>query len=290
MAVVTNSFSVAANAAWASPTWSANNPSWKLDIELSNWVTALNDTNKLEIIRTPGHATSRSSTSLVAWFLRTAEADPDTDCGIMFKGRYAGTSNANGNGFIGSYHNRTVSTSNNGYGTYSYITYTTNSESFTSIGTIFTAYEATGDTPWFLYAWENSARTDRRFDLILRCDTTNITSGSYYPTYGLSKWVYAFGAGNSNNLVCPQNSYSFPFKGINSSGTVLRHPTPTYSGYFFRMGAQYGNLHYLGHVTNDILVSNNVTGQFGDTTVIDGATFTCIGNHAVSGNYWVKTS
>lgn len=290
MAVVTSTFSTAANAVWANATWSANDTSGKVNTELVNWVTAIGDTNKIEIIQNPGNATSRGVSAYVTWILRTREADTATDCGIAFHGRYAGTGTTSASGYVGSYNNRTTGTASNGYGTYTTLSFSNSNEGFTVAGTVLTAYEATGNTPWFLYSWENNTRTDRRFDLIMRADTTNIISGSYYPASGLSKWIYAFGSGNANSLVSAQNSYVFPFKGINTNGVVLRHPTPTYNGYFFRLGAQYGNNHYLGHLTNDILVSSNSTGQFGDTTVVDGVTYTCFGNHGVNANYWIKTS
>lgn len=293
MAVVTTTFSIPANTNWASTTWSANDPSGRVNTQLVNWVTEINDTNKIEILLNPGSATSRTTSSLVTWMLRMREGDTSSDYGMLFKGRQAGTSTSNSSGHIGPYHNRTAGTAANGYGTYTTLSVTNANEGFTTDGTVLTAYEGGGSTPWFLYAWENSARSSRRMDLLLRCDTTNIVSGSYYPTSGLGKWIYVISTGSATTMYTPQNSFLAPYKGINETSTTLRHPTPaaTYGiNYFFRLGAQFGNNHYLGDVTNDILVSTSTTGQFGDTTTIGSITYTCIGNMPASGNYWVKTS
>lgn len=293
MAVVTTTFSVPANTNWASATWSVNDPSGKLNTQLVNWVTAINDTSKIEIVQNPGNATSRGSTNFVGWILRMREGDTATDFGIGFKFRHAGTLQTNSTGYVGPYHNRTVSTSNNNYGSFTTLNITDANETFTSDGTVIIAYEAAGSTPWFLYAWENSARTLRRMDLLLRCDTTNIVSGSYYPASGLGKWIYCLSAGNSAPIYTPQNSFLSPYKGINAINSPMRHPTPSATfgnNYFFRLAAQYGNTHYLGDVTNDILVSNTSTGQFGDTMTLNSITYTCIGNMPASGNYWVRTS
>lgn len=293
MAVVTSTFSIPANTVWANTTWSATDPSGKVNTQLVNWVTAINDPNKIEIVLNPGNATSRSTTSYVGWLLRMREGDTSTDYGIAYKFRYAGTANTNSSGTIGPYHNRTAGTGNNGYGSFTTLSISDANESFTVDGTVITAYEAVGSTPWFLYAYENNARTARRMDLLLRCDTTNIVSGSYYPASGLGKWIYALSIGNGTSAFTPQNSFLAPYKGINGTTVSLRHPTPTATfgnNYFFRLAAQYGNSHYLGDVTNDILVSNTATGQFGDTMTLSGVTYTCLGNMPSSGNFWVKTS
>lgn len=293
MAVVTTTFSIPANTVWASPTWLTTEPSGRVNTQLVNWVTAIGDTSKIEIIQNPGNATSRSTTSFVGWMLRMREGDTSTDYGIGFKFRHAGVLQTNSSGYVGPYNNRTVSTVNNNYGSYTTLAVSDSNESFTTDGTVIIAYEATGNTPWFLYAWENSARTLRRMDLLLRCDTTNIVAGSYYPSSGLGKWIYALSAGNSTLIYTPQNSFLAPYKGINSINNSMRHPTPSTTfgnNYFFRLAAQYGNTHYLGDVTNDILVSNTATGQFGDTMTLSSITYTCIGNMPAGGNYWVRTS
>lgn len=294
MAVVTTTFSVPANTVWANTTWSATDTSGKVNTQLVNWVTAINDTSKIEIILNPGNATSRATTNYVAWFLRMREGDTSSDYGIMYKGRYAGNASTSSSGYIGSYNNRISSTANNGYGTYNNVSPTLTNETFTNDGTVFIAYEASGSTPWFMYAWESNTRALRRMDLLMRCDTTNIVSGSYYPSTGLGKWVYAISTGNGTDCYTPQNSTLAPYKGVNTTTSMgLRHPVPnaTYgSNYFFRFSGQYGNTHYLGDVTNDILISNTSTGQFGDTMTLNSVTYTCIGNMGPSSNYWVKTS
>lgn len=294
MAIVTSTFSTNANQVWASTTWSiANDLSGKLHTELSNWVTAINDTNLIEIKANPGNATSRATTQYVTWRLgMRSPGDESTDYGILFKGRYAGTGSTSASGFVGTYNNWISSTSNNGYGTYNTISDSNSNEAFTSAGTAFIAYEATGSNQWFSYAWENSARTARRWDCLLRTNTSNMISGSYYPSSGLGEWIYVRSNGNDAFCNTPQNSVSnAPFKGINTSANnKLNCPTPTFAGYFFRLAAQYGDLHYLGDVTNDILISTTTTGQFGDTVTIDSNPYTCIGNMALSANLWIRTA
>lgn len=294
MAVVTTTFSIPANTVWANTTWSATDPSGKVNTQLVNWVTAINDPSKIEIVQNPGSATSRATTSFVTWLLRMREGDTSSDYGILYKGRYAGTGSTTSSGYIGSYSNRVVSTSANNYGTFNSVSPSLSNEGFTVDGTVLTAYEASGNTPWFLYAWENNTRANRRMDLLLRCDTTNIVPGSYYPSTGLGKWIYVISTGNGTDCYTPQNSYLAPFKGVNAVTTMgIRHPVPngTYgNNYFFRFSGQFGNTHYLGDVTNDILISNANTGQFGDTMTLSSVTYTCIGNMGPSSNYWVKTS
>jgi hypothetical protein len=158
---------------------------------------------------------------------------------------------------------------------------------------LFIAYEATGSTPWFIYVWENSARSARYANALFRCDTSGMDVGSYYPSSGLGKWIYAYSSGGAWYTNTPQASILAPYKGINSGSGTMRHPTPngTYgTNYFFKFASQYGDSHYLGNVTQDMLTSNTNTGQFGDTTTINGINYTCMGNFGSSTNLWVKTS
>jgi hypothetical protein len=228
----------------------------------------------------------------VSWRLRArAAGDTSSDYGFLYRARTAGTSGVNVNSARGAYNSWVSSTSNNGYGTYNFITDSTVTEALTADSTVFIAYEAAGNLQWFSYAWENTARTSRQWHLLLRCDTTNLVSGSYYPS-NVGKWIYAQADGSSPYIQTPQNSFSVaPFKGVNDITTVLRHPTPDSSfgtNYFFRLAAQYGDNHFLGDVTNDILVSNTTTGVFGDTVTLDSITYTCIGQHGAK--YWVRSS
>lgn len=293
MAVVTTTFSIPANTNWASSTWAVTDPSYKLHLQLTDFVNAINDPDKISILLNPGNATSRSTTSFVPWVLQMREGDTENgDYGILFKGRYAGTSSTSTGTYNGAYYLRTAGTSNNGYGTFSTIATNVSNETFTSDGTVFIAYEATGATPWFIYAWENSARSARFANALFRCDTTGISAGSYYPSVGLGKWIYAYSNSTGWNTNTPQASVLAPYKGINSASGTLRHPTPnasTGTNYFFRFASQYGDSHYLGDITGDILISNASTGQFGDTTTIDGINYTCIGSLSGGSNNWVKT-
>jgi hypothetical protein len=294
MAVVTTTFSIPANTNWASTTWAVTDPSYKLHLQLTDFVNAINDPSKISILMNPGNATSRSTSSFVPWVLQMREGDTGNgDYGILFKGRNAGTANTSTSSLHGTYYARSTSTSNNGYGTFTNIVTAVGNETFTSDGTVFIAYEATGSTPWFIYVWENSARSARYANALFRCDTSGMDVGSYYPSSGLGKWIYAYSSGGAWYTNTPQASILAPYKGINSGSGTMRHPTPngTYgTNYFFKFASQYGDSHYLGNVTQDMLTSNTNTGQFGDTTTINGINYTCMGNFGSSTNLWVKTS
>lgn len=293
MAVVLTTFSNTANQVWASSTWSVNDPSYKVNTELQNWVAALADPTELIIEQTPGNATSRSSTSYVTWRIRCNKSYPSIDYGFLFAGRYAGTSTSTSTAYKGSYTDRTASTSNNGYGTYTSYGNGSGNASYTTAGTSVVAYEASGTSPWFLYAWENEGRSDRIWECLMKCDPSNQVAGSYYPSSGLEPWLYVWGPGAAVSYVhTAQNGFGAPYKGINSNNEGLRYPSPADSpygdNYFFRLGPQYGNTHYLGTVTDDFLTSNTTTGQFGDTLTINSVDYMCLGNMLSGANLWFK--
>lgn len=286
MAVVTSTFNTTTSTNWASSTWVSTDPSWKLNTELTNWITAINDPNVIELVQNPGNATSRTTTSYVKWMLRARESDTSSDYGIIFADRYAGTGNSSSPDQT--YYARTVSTSNNNYGTFSTVGSSIGNEDFTVATNFFTAYEASGSTPWFVFCNENATKTARSLRMLLRYDNSSVVAGSYIPT-GIGKWLYF----NQGSVRYPINNVNAPYKGApDSTAAALRGPIPftTYgNGYFFRLGTQYGCNHAAGTVTNDIIVSNTSTGVWGDTTVLEGVTYTCMGNTS-SVNHWVKTS
>lgn len=290
MAVVTSSFNTTTSTNWASATWVSTDPSFKLDVQLKNWVTAIGDTSVIEVVQDPGSATTRASSADVQWMLRARSAgDTASDYGIIFASRYGNTSSTSNS--QQTYYARTTSSSNNNYGTFSSTGVSASNESLTVACNFFTAYEATGTTPWFVYSCETADKTSRWTRMLLRFDNSTLVSGSYYPASGIGKWIYY----NMGFIRCPISNITAPYKGFGNSTTnfPLRSPTPATSpigdGYFFRLSTQYGGAHALGLVTTDILVSNITTGVWGDTTVIDTVTYTCLGN-TNSLNLWVKTS
>lgn len=297
MPVVTTTFDTTLSDVWASPTWSASDPSKKVHDQLSAWVNAINDPTKIELIHSPGDATARGSTDVVQWLLRAREAETSSDYGLMFYPRYAGASDSAQN--TGSYCGRVAGSANNGAGAFG-----------STIGTVlftidlnshvtenYVAYRADGPVPWFLYAVRApSVGADYSWlHLLLRLSISDIAAGSYYPAAGLGKWVYAIkGPGNSTNtpaqIFTPQNSPAAPYKGINGAGRQMRYPVPHSSlgnGYFFRFGAQYGDTHFLGAPNyDDFLISNTATGVWGDTVVINSVTYTRVGPVGL----WVRSS
>lgn len=296
MAVVTTTFSTTAGQVWASPTWSASDPSKKVHDELSAWVNVINDPTKIELIHSPGDATARGTSDAVGWLLRAREAETSSDYGIRFADRYAGTGDTGGPGI---YYNRSSGSSNNGSGSYSVLSpsgggWTSQSGACSH----FTAYDAAGPTPWFVYASKIDSTGSGSFHYLQRLSTANMTAGSYYPSSGLGKWFYAIHnynnwANGAPTIVTPQSSLAAPYRGINSSSTSatkLRYPQPVSTvgdGYFFRLGAQYGDTHFLGEPTYDILVSNTATGVWGDTVIIDSITYTRMG---LGQPFWIRTS
>lgn len=294
MAVNVTTFSTTASQVWASTTWNVNDPSYKINTELNNWIAALADPTELVVVKNPGNATSRSTTSYVPWLIQCNKTDPSVDYGFLFAGRHAGTGNSTSSTYKGSYTNRTNSTSNNGYGTYSSYGPTSGNVSFTVAGTMIVAYEAAGALPWFMFAWENETRTDTIWECLMKCDPSNQEAGSYYPSSGLDPWLYAWSPGGGIGLHTAQNGYGAPYKGINAYNETLRGPTPAATpygdNYFMRFGPQYGNTHYLGIVSNDFLTSNTTTGQFGDTLTLASDDYICLGAIWSGANVWVKAS
>jgi hypothetical protein len=285
MAVVTTTFSSAATDKWASPTWAATDPSWKLDVQLTNWVNAINDASKISIIHNPGNATARGSSDVVRWLLRCRESDTSSDYGFNFCAVTAGSGSNDGQG---RYYGRTASSDNNGAGTMAFHGIGGGGAIAGSLSSYAidyrTAYDAEGATPWFAFMsrFVQSGSNIGAINFLCRLSTANMAAGSYYPSTGLGKWLYASQAGNylySSSIpqfLTPQRNTSAPYIGLQSS-IVLRAPQPNSSngsGYFFKLGAQYGDTHFLGEPTYDMLVSNGTTGDWGDTVILEGKTYT----------------
>lgn len=293
MAIVTSSFTITGQTTWATSTWADNdsNPSYKVDDQLSAWVSAINDANKISIIKKPGDLTARGTSDSVQWLLRCRD-QATGDYGFNFLHRPAGAGTSSSTSGIGTYHTWSDTSSNNGAGTY------------TSIGTAYyagitdpmsylTSYEATGTTPWFAISMTNSAKTVRYTYLLLRLDTTNLTSGSYYPTSDLGKWNYVFFGTpiTPDRVLSPQSSFTSPQKGTGDSASYnLSTAIPTYDNYFFPLRSQFGQIHWMGQPTKDILISKGTTGAWGDTVQISNTIYTSVGtNNGSTYAMWIKT-
>jgi hypothetical protein len=156
-----------------------------------------------------------------------------------------------------------------------------------------TAYDAEGVTPWFAFATSHTPGGTTPYanlQILLRLSTANMAAGSYYPASGLGKWVYAMLPSNSIStagtptFVTPQKSTAAPEYGVSSSAS-LRFPRPAFNSYFFKLGAQYGDTHFLGEPTYDMLISNGATGVWGDTVTLESKTYT-----RTAGGIWVRTA
>lgn len=292
MAVVTTTFSSAANDKWATSTWAATDPSWKLDVELTNWVNAINDATKISIIHDPGDATARGTSDEVRWLLRCRESDTSSDYGFSFCTQLAGGGQSSN---CGTYYARTAGSGNNGAGTYNTIVSSSGAataQSLSQAHSYLTAYDAEGANPWF--AFSSYAGGLASLNMLIRLSTANMAAGSYYPATGLGKWIYitaasaSFSSSTLPEIFCPQRSTAAPYIGINGPSRLLRAPRPYATvgdGYFFKLGAQYGDAHFLGEPTYDMLISNTTTGAFNDTVVLESKTYT-----RVYGGIWIRTA
>lgn len=295
MAVVTSAWSTIANQVWASPTWSTDDPSYKLDTQLTNWINAINDTSVIEKIFDPGQATSRQTGDRVTWLLRArSEGDTSSDYGLLFFARDAGATA--GNNESGAYYQRTEGPGNNGAGTYLKNTSSnTNSFSLAEVRSHFIAYEATGTLPWFVYSNINTSGNGQTH-LLARVSTSEMTTGSYYPASGLGKWIYVADSSNIGDsyIYASQSRVSPPYIGFPSSTFSLRFftPNPQYPNYFFTFPAVYGPSHFIGKASQDILLATTNTGGWGDTTIFGGVTYTGLRSHQSSSApaIWVRTS
>lgn len=294
MAVVTSAWSISSAKDWITSTgWVATDPAYLLNTQLTNFVTGINDSSKINIQATPNTATTKTTTNFTSWFLQCRDGDTSSDYGIMFHGRQGGQGTGYSGSYAGNYYARTTSTANNGYGTYSTVGSNISCEDLTVAGSFMTAYETTGTTPWFVYSWENAAKSSRIVRALLRMDTSGLETGGYYPSTNISKWIYLTSRNDVDPRIhTPIADLVYPPKGIWGSDRAFRAPIPvttTGNGYFFRLAAQYGEAHYLGNPTSDMLVTNTSTGVWGSTITFGTTTYTCLGSQS-NCNLWIKTA
>lgn len=286
MAVVESTFNTTAGQLWATTSWDvANNPAGKLHTALDTWLNSLSGTDKFTLELHPGTSgVTRGTSDNVGWILKsTVGGGANNDYGFFYHFRKAG---AVATSAVGpSYYNRTANSTNNYLGTYTTFTTAISNEDFSVAGTAYIIYETSGTTPWFVYSWTSDpTSTARHIHAISKLDTTNISSGSYYPTTGLGKWVYLF----SNNSSSPNTSFQYvtpsinnasPYKGITTSSSPAYNQNsliPYQDNYFFGFRPLYGDTHYLGNVTPDWLITTNTTGNLGDTATVNGISYRCL--------------
>jgi hypothetical protein len=306
MAIATTTWTTAADTNWITSTgWVSSDPSYKLHQELDAWVTAIGDSSIINIQATPDDATTKSSGNGVAWFLQTRDGDTGSDWGLIFHPRRSDSTSGTTSQSTPlrpsglSYYGRTPGSETNGYGSYSYTPgggEGSAAEDFVTYGSeSFVAYEASGNLPWFIYAFSSPNGNIVRG--IFRLDTDDLESGSYYPSSGISKWISISLGSNYANFKVPIKDVGIPQKGLFSSGTrSLDYPSPfdgeNTSGYFFRPYSQYGDVHYLGKISQSLLISNRYTGVWGDTVELNGITYTCLSNYNTNRpiDLWIRTS
>lgn len=294
MAVVVTVFNTVPGQVWASGTTSAGlvstDPAFKVNTQLTNWIAAINNPawiKKRASTTDPIRYGNRNGTDYVAWDLIMNEGETQ-QYGFQFmeRPRIAGAP-------YWSYQRRYDWTSGTDVeiegGTanniYSY------EWELGVAGTHFIAYEGAGSTPWFVYAYKQSASSTSSYVAMLsRLSVSGLVAGSYYPSSGLGKWVWGLIHSNAATygvFTTPQLRYVNPHYGLQQS-IGFSMSVPALLGYFFNLPGQYGYTHYLGQITNDILVSNVSTGSWGDTVTINGINYTALRNSNLI--WWVKTS
>lgn len=290
MAVVVNVFNTVPGQVWASGTTSAEllstDPAYKVNTQLTNWIAAINNPawiQKRASSTNPIRYGTGTGNTYACWDLIMNEGETE-QYGIQFMDR----PRAAGAPFY-SYlrrYNWTDGTDTQIEGGSINSIYT-GTWDLNVAGTHFIAYEGAGSTPWFVYAYKQSAAsTSSHISMLARLSVSGLVAGSYYPSSGLGKWVSGILDG-SGSFVTPQFRYVNPYYGLYQSvGFTIKAPTGI--GYFFNLPGQYGDTHYLGQITNDILVSNTSTGSWGDTVTINGINYTALKNSNLI--WWIKTS
>lgn len=292
MAVVTTVFNTFAGQRWATgssvSSLVADDPVFKVNTQLTNWISTIGNSNwirKYTVTTDPVAIGTIFGSGPYAWWdlvlnegvfqefglrfmLRNLSADPPTS---VTQYRPADFS---------------VSTTEDGPGMSEFSSYIDNWD-FDFAGTHFIAHEASGATPWFVYCYKENAATYTDYCVVLaRPSLGGLTAGSYYPASGLGKWILWFP--HEEIYTAPQNKYGFPaYYGIYSYRNT-QFFVPRELGYFASVPTFYGDIHSLGQVSTDFLLSNVNAAAWGDSLEIDGITYTCLRMYSYC--LWVKTS
>lgn len=290
MAVTTSVFTTVPNQVWLTNDnildIQETDPIYKVNVQLTNFINGVNNPNWIRHRddARPIRYLFKSNNLNFFWDLVMNEGET-TPYGMHFMGRTAGAQAASSytqymiTGTSGT-DNWTIDSSTD------QITSYTNYWDMRNPGIHFIAYEPTGINPWFVYAFKpNIYTTTQYFAALFRLDTSGLKPGSYYPESGLGKWIVMQHTDRSYRV--PQLRYQYPYYGHKSVG-YLSWFLPQETGYFFTSIGQWGNTHYFGTITDDLIRSNDLTGSWGDTVTINSIDYTCIALQSFS--LWVKTT
>lgn len=290
MAVVVTVFTSVPGQVWASGSTVAElqttDPAYKVGEQLQNFIAAVNNPAWIRL-----HSSSDPIyyfSSECRWHLVLNEGESQA-YGLQFMPRYR-SAGATSYGYTYRVADFDTNVSTGAEGTDYYRSYT-GAWNLTAAGIHFIAYESSGTTPWFVYAYKQNAESyNNFFALLSRLDVSGLVAGSYYPPSGLGKWMYhAYDTSSTpSSFTVPQARFVYPYYGIQYGGN-MRLAIPGVTGYFHNMPAFYADVHFLGQPGRDILITNGNTGSWGDTVTIEGINYTCL-KHSSSICWWVKSS
>lgn len=296
MAVVVSTFYTGPSDFWASGATAsgllATDAAFKVNTALTNWIAAINNPDWIKKYSTSDpitYSTYAGDIPLCWWDLVLNEGEVK-QYGLQFMRRHRlgnyTTSSWTGLAVFSHIADYTFSASASPLGIVSN-SYFADDWDFNGTGTHFIAYEGSGLTPWFCYAYKLSTSTDMDMGILLaRASTSSIVPGTYYPGSGISQWVawdlakklYTFS----------QDQYGPPsYYGSDSGMSDQYLPRPLVAGRLFNIQGLQGHSHLFGQISEDILISYSDMGGFGDIVRIRDKDYTCLPRSDRA--YWIKT-
>lgn len=297
MAVVVSTFYTGPGDSWASGTTAsgllATDAAFKVNTALTNWIAAINNPDWIKKHSTSNpitYSTYAGNIPLCWWDLVLNEGETK-QYGLQFMrrhrlGRYT-TSNWSGLTVFSHIADYTATAFTTPLGIVDNSNFAGEWD-FSGTGTHFIAYEGSGLTPWFCYAYKLGTSTRMDMGILLaRASKSNIVPGTYYPGSGISQWVAWDLA--KGLYVFSQDKYGPPsYYGSESGVSDQLVPRPYVSGRLFNINSLQGVSHLFGQISEDILVSSSGMGAFGDTVRVRDRDYTCLPRS--DRQYWIKTS
>lgn len=296
MAVVVSTFYTNPGDSWASGTTAsellATDAAFKVNTALTNWIAAINNPDWIKKHSTSDPITYRTDGYYIPicyWDLVLNEGET-RQYGLQFMRRHTVGDYASGSWsqltafrHVADY---AVSATSMPEGI-SYSIYYATSWSFSGTSTHFLAYEGSGLTPWFCYAYKKGSSTEMDMGILLaRASKSNIVPDTYYPGSGISQWVAWDLA--KERYIFPQDKYGAPsFYGTGTGMDDTLLPKPLVIGRLFNIHSLQGSSHLFGQISEDIMVSSSGMGAFGDTVKIKDKDYTCLPRS--DRQYWIKT-
>ena len=295
MTLVTSSFTYATNQLWQSATPVSTDPSWRVDVELQNFVNGISGT-PLAIKKTPKDCTTKNSTTAVRWIVTMKDTFGSfygtfpyfNGFRFMERNGDAGTTTyAQGN--MTYWYD---STANNNSGTWTNQVNTSGVQvaqmSVTS-PVINTVYENDVALPWFV-CWQ--AQGTGSFSGIFKVDNSVIGGESRTNENVGDGWIMINGWStsiSSCHIAKRGMNTDFPnshINTVNSSTTRQFWQFPVSNQAFMGPCMGKGVSGWLGMPNaTSYVTSNTTTGALADTCVIGGRTYT-----KTTSRLWVRTA